>query len=253
MVNPSGAMANASTAASAARVRGLLMSTPPARVPPICEGVGNIEHAVGQEGDVDAVEHAGEPVHHAGQVGDDGGELLEYPTGVQRPGVVHDRFETQHVFALGVALQGQQSEVDLEQGEVPPGSLDHDCLARRQVGAGGLSWALADPEQGAQSRHVQPDPGPVDDGVEGPLHYRTGGEDQVAAVFDLVDRVGVAEAAARLLGQIQPEAQAGGVDPPVKDLAQAPYRPGLGQGICDLGQAFGFIHPSETVALLRKT
>jgi hypothetical protein len=167
-------------------------------------------------------------------VGDDGGELLEYPTGVQRPGVVHDRFETQHVFALGVALQGQQSEVDLEQGEVPPGSLDHDCLPRRQACAL-PAGPPANSEQGAQLGHVDPGPGPVDEGVEGPLHYRTGGEDQVAAVFDLIDRMGVAEAAARLLGQIQPEAQARGVDPPVEDLAQAPYRPGLGQGVCDLG------------------
>src|ERR1019366_6854386 len=43
-----------------------------------------------------------------------------------------------------------------------------------------------------------------------------------------------------------------GVDPSVDDLAQAPYSPGLGQGVCDLSQAFGFIHPSEAVAFLRE-
>lgn len=59
-----------------------------------------VEDAVGQEADVDAVEHAGEPVDHAGQAGDDGGELLEHPAGVQGFGVVHDRFEAQHVLAL---------------------------------------------------------------------------------------------------------------------------------------------------------
>ena len=42
-----------------------------------------VEDAVGQEGDVDAVQHAGEPVHHAGQPGDNGGEL------VQRSAVCH--------------------------------------------------------------------------------------------------------------------------------------------------------------------
>ena len=109
-----------------------------------------------------------------------------------------------------------------------------------------------DPEQRAQLRHVQPGPGPVHDGVEGPLHHRTGGEDQVAAVLELIDRVGVAEAAAALLVQVQTETQTGGVDPAVDDLAQAPYGPGLGQGVCDLSQAIGFIDAGEAVALLRK-
>jgi hypothetical protein len=36
----------------------------------------------------------------------------------------------QHVFAFGVALQGHQPEVDLEQGRVPPRCLDHDCVAQ---------------------------------------------------------------------------------------------------------------------------
>src|ERR1035437_4786736 len=58
-----------------------------------------VEEAIGQEGDVNAVEHVGEPLYHGGEAGDDGGEVLEYPSGVQRPGVVHDRFETQYVFA----------------------------------------------------------------------------------------------------------------------------------------------------------
>ena len=67
-----------------------------------------------------------------------------------------------------------------------------------------------------------------------------------------MDRVGVAEAAAALLVQVEPEAQARGVDPSVDDLAQAPYRPGLGQGVCDLSQAFGVTDPGEAVALLRE-
>ena len=53
-----------------------------------------------------------------------------------------------------------------------------------------------------------------------------------------------------LLGQVQTEAQAGGVDPGVDDLAQPPCSPGLGQGVCDLGQASGFTDPGETVPLL---
>jgi hypothetical protein len=142
--------------------------------------------------------------------------------------------------------------VDLEQGQVPPWSLDHDCLARRQIRAGVPAGPLTDAEQGPQLRHVQPDPGAIDHGVEDPFHHRARGEDQVAAVLHLVDRIRVAEAAAALLVEVEPEAQACGVDPPVDDLAQAPYSPGLGQGVCDLSQAFGFIDPGEAVALLRE-
>ena len=58
------------------------------------------------------------------------------------------------------------------------------------------------------------------------------------------------EVAGLLLGQVQPETQAGGVDPGVDDLAQTPCSPGLGQGVCDLGQAFGFTDPGETVPSL---
>src|ERR1035437_6598775 len=45
-----------------------------------------VEDAIGQEGDVNAVEHVGEPLYHGGEAGDDGGEVLEYPSGVQASG-----------------------------------------------------------------------------------------------------------------------------------------------------------------------
>ena len=53
-------------------MRGLFRSTPPTRMAPIWEGSGQlVEDAVGEEADVDAVEHGAEPVDHAGQPGDD--------------------------------------------------------------------------------------------------------------------------------------------------------------------------------------
>src|SRR5664279_5163796 len=55
-----------------------------------------------------------------------------------------------------------------------------------------------------------------------------------------------------VLVDVEPEAQARGVDPPVDDLAQAPYRPRLGQGVCDLSQALGITNTGEAVALLRE-
>ena len=91
----------------------------------------------------------------------------------------------------------------------------------------------------------------VDDRVEQPVHHGAGGEHEVAAVLDLVDRVLVAKSALLLLVAAQPVAQAGGVDPAVDHLAQTPYDPGLGQGVCDLRQPLRVADLGEAVALLR--
>src|SRR6266581_3081068 len=100
-VNPSGAGARARTAARAARVRVLLRSTPPTRVTPIREGAARlVEGVVGNEPDVDAVQRGGESFDHAGQAGDDGGELVQGPAAAELFGVVRDGLEAQHAFAL---------------------------------------------------------------------------------------------------------------------------------------------------------
>jgi hypothetical protein len=52
------------------------------------------------------------------------------PQGV---GVVHDRLEAQHVLAFGVALQRQQPEVDREQRQAIPRSVNHSVEAGRHV------------------------------------------------------------------------------------------------------------------------
>ena len=148
-------------------------------------------------------------------------ELRQDPAAAQFVGVVHDRFEAQHVLTFGVGLQGQRPEVDLEQGQAIP-SLDHDCECGwpgRPVGVGTVLRA----EQRLQGRHVEPCPGPVDHPVEDLLHPPAGPKHQVPAVLGLVDRVGVAETAALLLVEVQAETQTGRVDPPVAGLAQAPY------------------------------
>ena len=75
------------------------------------------------------------------------------------------------------------------------------------------------------------EPGPVQDQVEQALHLRAGGKEQVPAVLGLIDRVAVTESAALLVTEVQAEAQADRIDPPVADPAQVPYsrllRPGI--------------------------
>ena len=61
-------------------------------------------------------------------------------------------------------------------------------------------------------------------------------EDEIAAIFDLIDRVLVVKPAVLLFLQIQGKTKAGTVDPALADLAQPPYSPGIGQGVCDFRQ-----------------
>src|SRR5215470_16336238 len=85
-----------------------------------------------------------------------------------------------------------------------------------------VEWCAAAVDQGL--KHL----------VEVPAHV----EDEVATVFGLIAGILIAKAAALLLVEVKREAQAG-VDPTLTDLAQSPYSPSLGQGVCDLGQACG--------------
>jgi len=136
----------------------------------------------------------------ARELGEDLGEAVERPATTECLGVVDDRFEAQHVLAFGVPLQGQQSEVDLEQEEVPLRCLDHDRLPGRQLVAPVVAAAaLLDAEQGWQLGHVEAGTGPVDHRVEHGVQLGPVAEQQVAAVLDLVDRVAVAKATALLL------------------------------------------------------
>ena len=157
----------------------------------------------------------------------------------------------EHVLAFGVALQGQGAEVDLEDRHAVLRCLDHGRQAWRQVAAV-ESGPLIGTEEGANDRHGEPGPGSVRNRLEHRVHLAPGAEQQVAAVVDLVDGVAVAEQRSFLIGEVEAEAQTGAVDPPVADLAQAPYSSGMRQGVCDLGQAFGVGDGGEAVAFLSK-
>jgi len=52
-----------------------------------------VEDPVGQEADLDAVEHAGEAVDHRGQAGDDLGELVQRAAAAELLDMVRDRLE----------------------------------------------------------------------------------------------------------------------------------------------------------------
>ena len=72
-------------------------------------------------------------------------------------------------------------------------------------------------------------------------------EDQVSTVFDLIVGVLLTEPAALLLVEVEGEAHTH-VNPTLADLAQSPYSPLLGQGLCDLRQVCGVRNSSKAVS-----
>jgi putative transposase len=73
-----------------------------------------------------------------------------------------------------------------------------------------------------------------------------------ASALRLIAGVLIAEPTALLLVEVEREAQAA-VDPTLADLAQSPYSPRLGQGVCDLRQACGVGDRRKAVSFLGKT
>ena len=81
------------------------------------------------------------------------------------------------------------------------------------------------------------------------VHVPADREDQVSTVFDLIVGVLVTEPAALLLVEVEREAHTG-VNPTLADLAQSPYSPMVGQGVCDLRQTRGVRDSSKAVSFL---
>src|SRR5438874_9094782 len=89
----------------------------------------------------------------------------------------------------------------------------------------------------------------VNEGLKHLVHVPAHLENQVSTVFDLIIGVLVTEPAALLLVEVEREAYTL-VNPTLANLAQSPYSPGFGQGICDLGQTCGVRDSSKAVSLL---
>ena len=163
-----------------------------------------------------------------------------------------DRLEAQDALAFGVALEGQLAEVQLEHRQAIHRSLERDRDPRRALAGARPQVSALGAEDGSDLAQAQPRPVAIDQILEHLLHLTPDREEQIAAVLDLIDRVGVPEAGALLLVQAQAEAEAGGVDPAVADLAQVPACPRIGHGVCNLRQLHGAVDLGETVVLFRE-
>ena len=91
-------------------------------------------------------------------------------------------------------------------------------------------------EYGLQLRHVELAPGAIDQPLEHGIEGGSTGEQEIAAVLDLVGGVAIAEMRPLLLLEIQREAETAGVYPTVTDLGKSPYGVLVAQGLCELIQ-----------------
>src|SRR6266436_4273122 len=89
----------------------------------------------------------------------------------------------------------------------------------------------------------------VDERLKHLFHVPAHLKDQVATVFDLIVGVVIMEPATLLFVEVEGEAHTG-VNPTLADLAQSPYSPVLGQGVCDLRQTCGVRDRRKAVSFL---
>src|SRR5467141_4916816 len=143
--------------------------------------------------------------------------------------------DTKHAFAFGIDLERQPATVQLEDRQIIRRSLDRDFPFGRALGSPAINRAMPVSEDRLDGLQVQCSTAAINEGLKHLVHVPAHLEDQVSTVFDLIVRVLVTEPAALLLVEVGREAHTA-VNPTLADLAQSPYSPVLGQGVCDLRQ-----------------
>src|SRR6516165_8488617 len=137
--------------------------------------------------------------------------------------VVRDYLDPQDARAFGIHLQGQASAVDLEHRQIIRRSLGHDLQAgfsaRPFPGVGTMLVSEDRPNR----LEIQLRPRAIDQSLKHGVQIPAAPEQEVPAVLDLIDRVGVLPMGLLLLSYIQGQAEALG-QPMPQDLLQAPYR-----------------------------
>src|SRR6516162_5895036 len=149
-----------------------------------------------------------------------------------------NRLDAKDAFAFGIDLQGQFATAQLEDRQIIRRSLDRDFPFGRPLGSPAIFRAMPVSEDRLDGLQVQWRAAAVNEGLKHLVHVSADLEHQISTVFDLIVGLLITEPAALLLVEVEREADTA-VYPTLADLAQPPYSPGLGQGLCDLRQTCG--------------
>src|SRR5467141_4059222 len=157
--------------------------------------------------------------------------------------------DAKDAFALGIDLQSQLAAVQLEDRQIIRRSLNRDFAFGRALCSPAIFRTMLVSEDGFDGLEIEWGTAAVDERLKHLFHVPAHLKDQVATVFDLIVGVLIMEPATLLLVEVEGEAHTA-VNPTLADLAQSPYSPLFGQGLCDLRQACGVRDSSKAVSLL---
>src|ERR1700759_5064065 len=160
-----------------------------------------------------------------------------------------NRFDAKHAFAFAIDLQSQLATVQLEDRQIIGRSLDREFPFDRSLGSSAIFRAMPVSEDRLDGFQVQWRAAAVDERLKDLVHVSAHLEDEVSTEFDLIVRVLITDPAALLLIEVEREAHTG-VNPTLAELAQSPYSPVFGQGLCDLRQTCGVRDSSKAVSVL---
>ena len=181
---------------------------------------------------------------------DDFGEVIQQAPAVELSNIMSNSLDAKYAFAFGIDLQSQLAAMQLEDRQIIRRSLDRDF----PFGRPHVAWAVFRPALVSEDRlyrlQVQRRSAAIDQGLEDLLHAPANHEYQISAVLHLIVGEVIAKPAAFLLLKVERKAQTGAVNPPLTDLAQSPYSPLLGQGLCDLCEARRVGDGGKAVAFL---
>ena len=203
------------------------------------------------EGGVHTVQDTDEALEHCAQCRYNLRETVYDFATTEAFGVVDNTFDSEDSLAFAVYLQGDWSKVDLEHREIPDRPLDQDL--KSLVCHSAFARTFLASQNGPDGSYVKRGACAVDEGLKDLVHLAPSPEEEVAAVFPLIDRIGIVKSTTVAVFGGQGKTQACRINPTLADLGQAPYSAWGAHGICDTGKGCGVGNLSETVALLGKS
>ena len=104
-------------------------------------------------------------------------------------GVVDNAFDSEDPLAFAVYLQGDWSKVDLEHREIPDRPLDQDLKSLVCHSPFARTFFLT--QDGLDGSYVKRSACAVNEGLKDLVHLAPSPKKEVAAVFPLIDRIGI--------------------------------------------------------------
>src|SRR3984893_5859391 len=164
-------------------------------------------------------------------------------------GNLSNGLDAKHAFAFGIDLQSQLAAVQLEDRQIIRRSLNRDFPFGRAFCSPAIFRTLLVSEDGFDGLEIEWGTAAVDERLKHLFHVPAHIKDIDTVGYVLIVGGLIMDPAALLLVEVEGEAHTG-VNPTLADLAQSPYSPLFGQGLCDLRQAGGVRDSSKTVSLL---